>query len=59
MPLTTPTTITFPPWTTSISYSSITTLTSTLSDGSTSTYPWFVYESWLTVLTIPPGELLL
>ncbi|KAH3052098.1 hypothetical protein KXW01_000618 [Aspergillus fumigatus] len=54
MPLSTPTTITFPPWTTTISYSSLTTRTSTLSDGTTSTYPAYVYESWLTVITIPP-----
>jgi chitinase len=56
MPLSTPTTITFPPWTTTISYSSLTTRTSTLSDGTTSTYPAYVYESWLTVITIPPCE---
>ncbi|KAF4223780.1 hypothetical protein CNMCM8980_010274 [Aspergillus fumigatiaffinis] len=54
MPLSTPTTITFPPWTTTISYSSLTTRTSTLSDGTTSTYPAYVYESWLTAITIPP-----
>jgi chitinase len=53
MPLSTPTTITFPPWTTTISYSSLTTRTSTLSDGITSTYPAYVYES---VITIPPCE---
>ncbi|KAF2634388.1 class V chitinase Chi100 [Massarina eburnea CBS 473.64] len=54
MPLETPTTITFPLWTTSVTYSSLTTRTTTRSDGSTSTYPWYVYVSWLTVLTIPP-----
>ncbi|PKX96685.1 class V chitinase Chi100 [Aspergillus novofumigatus IBT 16806] len=32
----------------------LTTRTSTLSDGTTTTYPAYVYESWLTVITIPP-----
>ncbi|KAM5439760.1 putative chitinase [Microsporum ferrugineum] len=54
MPLSSTTTITFPLWTTTISYSSLTTLTSTQMDGSTSTYPHYVYVSWLTSLTIPP-----
>ncbi|KAK7990452.1 glycoside hydrolase [Apiospora arundinis] len=54
MPLPTPTTITFPPWTTAVSYSSLTTRTSTGSDGSTSTFPFYVYTTWQTVLTIPP-----
>ncbi|KAI1464711.1 class V chitinase Chi100 [Daldinia caldariorum] len=53
MPLESPTTITFPLWTTTVSYSSLTTRTSTLKDGSTSTYPWYLYISWLTTLTIP------
>lgn len=56
MPLTSTTTITFDPWTTTVSYSILTTLTSTLIDGSTSTYPWYVWVSWLTVLSIRPGE---
>ena len=55
-PLASPTTITFPPWTTTVSYSSLTTHATTLPDGSTTTEPWFVFASWLTVLTIPPGE---
>lgn len=54
MPLPTPTTITFPPWTTSVSYSSLSTITSTGSDGSITTSPIFVYITWETVLTIPP-----
>ncbi|KAK7414094.1 hypothetical protein QQX98_007037 [Neonectria punicea] len=54
MPLSTPTTITFAPWTTSVTYSSLTTSTKTLSDGSMSTYPAYVFVSWLTVLSIPP-----
>ncbi|KAI0419879.1 class V chitinase Chi100 [Xylaria grammica] len=52
-PLAAPTVINFDPWTTTITYSSLTTLTSTIKDGVTSTYPWYIYESWLTVLTIP------
>lgn len=56
MPLSTPTTITFPPWTTSVTYSSLTTRTSTLSNGLTSTYPAYVVQSWLTVIEIPPCE---
>jgi chitinase len=42
-PLATPTTITSPPWTTTISYPSLTTLTSALSNGAMSTYPWYIY----------------
>ncbi|KAL7944577.1 glycoside hydrolase family 18 protein [Trichoderma barbatum] len=53
MPLSSPTTITFPPWTTTVSYSSLTTLTSTLTDGSTSTHHDYIWVSWLTTLTIP------
>lgn len=56
MPLPSATTITFPPWTTTVSYSSLTTLTSTLSDGSTSTYPWYNYVPIPTVITIPAGN---
>lgn len=56
MPLGSATTISFPPWTTTITYSSLTTRTSTLTDGSTSTYPAYVDVSWLTTLTIPPGK---
>lgn len=56
MPLASPTTITFPPWTTTVSYSSVSSTTSTRSDGSTTIIPWLVWASWLTVLTIPPGE---
>jgi chitinase len=55
LPLHSTTTITFDPWTTTISYSSLTTLTRTLAGGAVTTYPGYVYESWLTVLTIPPG----
>ncbi|KAK8092913.1 glycoside hydrolase [Apiospora kogelbergensis] len=54
MPLSAPTTITFPPWTTSVSYSSLTTRTSTGSDGSATTSPFYVYITWQTVLNIPP-----
>jgi chitinase len=56
-PLGTTTTISFPLWTTTVSYSSLTTLTSTLTDGSKSTYPWYIYISVVTVITIPPGEI--
>ncbi|PTB79573.1 glycoside hydrolase family 18 protein [Trichoderma longibrachiatum ATCC 18648] len=52
-PLSSATTITFPPWTTTVSYSSLTTGTSTLTDGSTTTYHAYVWVSWLTTLTIP------
>ncbi|KAI0902967.1 class V chitinase Chi100 [Ustulina deusta] len=54
MPLASPTTITFPPWTTTVSYSSVSSTTSTRNDGSTTIIPWLVWASWLTVLTIPP-----
>ncbi|KAI0476854.1 class V chitinase Chi100 [Xylaria cf. heliscus] len=54
LPLTTPTTITFPPWTTTVSYGSLTTTTSKGADGSVTTEPWYVYVSYLTVITIPP-----
>ncbi|KAI0903547.1 class V chitinase Chi100 [Ustulina deusta] len=54
LPLTTPTTITFPPWTTTVSYGSLTTTTSTGADGSVTTEPWYVYVSYLTVISIPP-----
>ncbi|KAK1766312.1 killer toxin subunits alpha/beta [Phialemonium atrogriseum] len=54
LPLHSTTTIAFDPWTTTISYSSLTTLTSTLAGGALTTYPDYVYVSWLTVLTIPP-----
>ncbi|KAH7120731.1 class V chitinase Chi100 [Dactylonectria macrodidyma] len=54
MPLETPTTIMFPPWTTTMSYSTLTTLTTTLSDGSTSVYPWYYYVPIPTVINIPP-----
>lgn len=56
MPLATPTTISFPLWTTTVSYSTLTTLTSTLSSGVTSTYPWYIYVSFLTTISIPPGK---
>ena len=55
-PLATTTVISFPPWTTDVTYSSLTTKTTTLDDGSTSTYPWYVYATWETVLKIPPGK---
>ncbi|KAJ8126287.1 hypothetical protein O1611_g7351 [Lasiodiplodia mahajangana] len=42
LPLTTPTTITFPPWTTTVSYGSLTTTTSTAADGSLTTEPWII-----------------
>lgn len=53
MPLASPTTITFPPWSTVVSYSSLTTKTTTIS-GTTSAYPAYIYVTWPTVLTIPP-----
>ncbi|OKL55218.1 hypothetical protein UA08_09514 [Talaromyces atroroseus] len=53
-PLATTTTIEFPPWTTTISYSSLTTSTSTLTDGSTTTFPWYIYVPIPTVIAIPP-----
>lgn len=53
MPLGGPTTITFPPWTTEITYSSLTTRTET-KDGTTTTYPGYFRVTWDTVLTIPP-----
>ncbi|KAF1971118.1 class V chitinase Chi100 [Bimuria novae-zelandiae CBS 107.79] len=53
-PLATPTVISFPLWTTEVTYSSLTTKTTTFDDGSTSTYPWYIYATWETVLTIPP-----
>lgn len=56
MPLSSTTTITFDPWTTTVSYSSLTTTTTTAIDGTVSTVPWYVYVSYLTVLTIPPGK---
>jgi chitinase len=56
MPLSSTATITFPLWTMTISYSSLTAHTKTLSDGSTPTGPWYIYESWLTVIMIPPGK---
>jgi hypothetical protein len=55
-PLPTPTTISFPLWTTTVSYSSLTTLTSTLTNGVTSTYPWYIYVSIFTTISIPAGE---
>ncbi|KAF1819301.1 glycoside hydrolase family 18 protein [Dissoconium aciculare CBS 342.82] len=57
MPLGSTTTISFPLLTTSVTYSSLTTLTTSLPDGSVSSYPWYNHISWLTVLTIPPGML--
>jgi chitinase len=56
-PLPTPTTISFPLWTTTVSYSSLTTLTSTLTNGVTSTYPWYIYVSIFTTISIPTGGL--
>ncbi|OAA73472.1 class V chitinase Chi100 [Cordyceps fumosorosea ARSEF 2679] len=53
MPLASPTTITFEPWSTVVSYSSPTIKTTTRS-GITSTYPAYVYVTWHTILTIPP-----
>ncbi|KAF1732354.1 Killer toxin subunits alpha/beta [Beauveria bassiana] len=53
MPLASPTTITFEPWSTVVSYSSPTIKTTTRS-GITSTYPANVYVTWHTVLSIPP-----
>ncbi|KAL5342014.1 hypothetical protein BJX70DRAFT_405367 [Aspergillus crustosus] len=53
-PLATPTTITFEPWTTSITYSALTTRTSTLPGGAVTTIRVFDVASWLTVVTLPP-----
>lgn len=56
MPLKTPATMSFAPWTTMMTYSSLTTKTSTRGDGSKTTYPAYIYVSWQTIVTIPPGE---
>lgn len=56
-PLASPTTIVFPPWTTTVSYSSVTTITTTATDGSPSTYPWYVYVPIPTVINIPSSKL--
>jgi chitinase len=53
-PLLTPTTISFAPWTTMVTYSSLTTKTSTLSAGGITTYPAYIYVSFQTIITIPP-----
>ncbi|KAI0975409.1 glycoside hydrolase superfamily [Xylaria arbuscula] len=53
MPLSFTTTISLPPLMTVISYSSLTTTTATLADSSTSTYPWYIYASYVTVLSVP------
>jgi chitinase len=55
MPLGGTSVFSFDLWYTTISYSSLTTLTSTDSDGGTSTYPWYIYVPIPTVLSIPPG----
>lgn len=55
MPLSTTMTISFPLWTTTVTYSSLTTVTS-VAGGSTSIYPSYIFASWLTILTIPPGK---
>ncbi|KAL7817792.1 glycoside hydrolase family 18, chitinase [Trichoderma gracile] len=52
-PLSDTTTITFPLWVTSVSYGSLETGTSTLTDGSTKTYHEYVWVKWLTTITIP------
>lgn len=56
MPLPTTTTISFPLWTTTVEYSSLTTLTTTLSGGVTSTYPYYIYVSIYTTISIPPSK---
>lgn len=56
MPLLSSTIITFPPCTTTISYSSLTEVTRTLTDSSLLTDYEYFWVSWLTTLTIPPGE---
>ncbi|KAM0612974.1 hypothetical protein ACHAO3_006945 [Verticillium nonalfalfae] len=53
-PLATPTTISFAPWTTVVTYSSLTTGTSTRPNGDVTTYPGYVYVTFQTVITIPP-----
>ncbi|KAI0431298.1 hypothetical protein F5Y09DRAFT_340842 [Xylaria sp. FL1042] len=50
-----PSMINFPSWTHTTSYSSLTTHTRTDSDRVTSVYPWYIYDEWLTILTIPPA----
>ncbi|KAL7803586.1 glycoside hydrolase family 18, chitinase [Trichoderma aethiopicum] len=52
-PLAGTTTITFPLWVTSVSYGSLGTVTSTLTDGSTKTYHDYIWVTWLTTITIP------
>ncbi|KAF3063036.1 hypothetical protein CFAM422_010321 [Trichoderma lentiforme] len=54
MPLSSTTTISFPLWTTLIEYSSLTTVTQTLTGGQTTVYPSYILGSTLTTITIPP-----
>lgn len=56
MPLSSTTTISFPLWTTMIEYSSLTTVTQTLTGGVTTVYPSYIYASTLTTIIIPPGK---
>lgn len=56
MPLPTTTTISFPLWTTFVSVSSLTTSTSTAVDGSVSTFPYIVWVTIDTIITIPQGS---
>lgn len=56
-PLSTTTTITFPLWTTLVSYSTLTTRTTTLNNGNTTAIPGYSMITVPTVITIPPGSL--
>ena len=56
LPLSTTTTITFPPWTTDIVIGTWTTLTTTFSDGSITSFPSQVGFTFPTIIIIPPGK---
>ena len=56
-PLSTTTTITFPPWTTEVYYSTVTTRTTVLNNGNTTAILGYTVFTVATVITIPPGEL--
>lgn len=53
--LSTPTTITFPPWTTTLQYSSLMTKTMTYGNGKTASFPVYDIMNISTVLQIKPG----
>lgn len=53
--LSTPTTIKFPPWTTTVHYSSLTTTTTAYGNGKTASFPVYTVMNISTVLQIKPG----